>query len=372
MMTVAELLRTLDTQVPPGQAADWDPVGLQVGDPTAEVSAVLVALDLTPAVVAEARELGAQAIVTHHPLLFKATQKVSAADPIGALVWTLAQAGIAHLAVHTNLDAAWGGVSFALASQLGLQDVGLLAPLDESLVRVTTYVPHEAAEAVREAMAAAGAGDIGMYRGCSFSTAGEGRFTPGPGATPAMGSVGHPSTVQEMRIEAIAPRWTAATVRQAIAAAHPYETPATEVVPVIGRSTRQGFGAVGTLSEPEPLLAFLARVREALGADALHYVGNSDRMVERVAVCGGSGMSFMGAALASGADAFVTADITYHRYFEALAPDGTPRLALIDAGHYETERCAERLLGDLLRSHAPDLTIYRTALRTSPVRAFAG
>lgn len=370
-MTVADLLRVLDARVPHGQAADWDPVGLQVGDPAAAVTRVLCALDLTPAVIKEAVEVGAEAVVTHHPLLFKATQRVSAADPIGALVLALAREGIAHLAVHTNLDAAWDGVSFALAEQLGLDDVDVLAPLDDALAKVTTYVPEDAAAAVRAAMAAAGAGEIGAYTGCSFSTDGTGRFTPGSTARPALGTTGGgEEAVAEVRIEAVVARWQVGAVRRAIAEAHPYETPAIDTAALTNRATRQGFGAVGTLPAAEPLSCFLARVRVALGTDALSYVGDDEAAVQRVAVCGGSGMTFFPAALASGADAFVTADITYHRFFEALAPDGMPRIALIDAGHYQTERCAEALLVDLLRDGAPGVDVRRTSTRTSPIRTF--
>lgn len=139
-----------------------------------------------------------------------------------------------------------------------------------------------------------------------------------------------------------------------------------------GRATQQGYGVVGALAAPEPLPAFLARVRDALGAGALRYVGDDGRPVRRVAVCGGSGLAFLPAAIRSGADAYVTADVTYHRFFEALGPDGAPRIALVDAGHYETEAVTERLIADHLRTAHPALAVDVTRHRTSPMRTFPG
>ncbi len=369
-MTVSDVLDHLHAWAPPGQKADFDRVGLQVGDPGAEVTRVLVALDLTPAVVDEAAETGAGLIVTHHPLLFKPAGHVTATHPVGSLVWRLARAGVSYAAIHTNLDAARGGVSFALAEQLGIRDAQILAPLDGVMKKVVVFAPATAADAIRQALASAGAGEIGDYAACSFTVSGTGRFVPEAGATPAVGTVGEAEAVEEVRIEAVVPSWAVGAVRSAVASAHPYEEPAVDVYPLDGAATRQGYGAVGTLEAPEALPAFLARVRDALGAGALRYVGDDTMTVQRVAVCGGSGLSFLPAALRARADAYVTADITYHRFFEALDPEGTPRLALVDAGHYETEAITERLIADRLADAFPALDVAVTQHRTSPMRTF--
>ncbi|PAP77396.1 Nif3-like dinuclear metal center hexameric protein [Rubrivirga marina] len=371
-MTVADVVSTLHAWAPPGQKADFDRVGLQVGDPAAYVDRVLVALDLTPQVVDEAAEAGAQLIVTHHPLLFKPVGRVTANDPVGSLAWRLGRAGISYVAIHTNLDAARGGVSFALAEQLGIRDSQILAPLDGVMRKVVVFAPREAADAVRQALTEAGAGEIGDYRACSFTGDGTGRFRPEAGASPHLGMVGEDTEADEVRIEAVVPQWAVGAVRRAVAAAHPYEEPALDIYPLEGRATRQGYGVVGRLDAPERLPAFLARVRDALGAGALRYVGDDDQTVERVAVCGGAGLSFLPAALAAGADAYVTADVTYHRFFEALDTEGRPRMALVDAGHYETEAITERLIADRLRAEHPELAVDVTATRTSPMRTFTG
>jgi len=371
-MTVADVLSTLHAWAPPGQKADFDRVGLQVGDLTQQIDRVLVALDLTPAVIDEAAETGAGFIVTHHPLLFKPVGRATADDPVGSLVWRLGRAGVSYAAIHTNLDAAHGGVSFALAEQLGVRDAQILAPLDGVMRKVVVFAPADAADAIRQSLAEAGAGEIGDYDGCSFTVSGTGRFRPREGASPAIGEVGAPEAVEEVRIEAVVPSWAVGAVRRSVAAAHPYEEPAIDVYSLEGAATRQGYGAVGTLDAPEPLAAFLGRVRNALGAGALRYVGDDGQRIQHVAVCGGSGLSFLPAALRAGADAYVTADVTYHRFFEALDVDGKPRIALVDAGHYETEAVTERLIAEHLRQSHPALAVDVTRYQSSPMRTFAG
>ncbi len=369
-MTVRELAAALEAWAPPGSKLSYDAVGLQVGDPDRRVETVLVALDLTPAVVDEAEAMGADLIVTHHPLLFKPLKRLVPTDFVSGLAYRLAQSGIAYYAIHTNLDAAPGGVSFALAEHLGLESVRFLDGMREALAKIVTFVPASHADAVRAALANAGAGQIGDYSACSFSTPGTGTFRPGATADPFTGTPGSLESADEVRLEVEVARWDVARVVRALRQAHPYEEVAYDVYHTEQPSTRAGLGAVGTLATPEPLPDFLRRVSDRLDAASLRYVGDDDALVETVAVCGGSGSSLLPQALAAGADAFVTADVTYHTFFAPLAPDGAPRLALIDAGHYETEWITERLLTDWLAARFDDLTVRATARRTSPMRTF--
>jgi dinuclear metal center YbgI/SA1388 family protein len=369
--TVSDIVSALDRWAPEAQKADFDRVGLQVGDPAAEVTRVLVALDLTPEVVDEAVASGAEMIVTHHPLIFKPLVRLTPGDFVSGLAFRLVQKGIAYAAIHTNLDAQFGGVSFALASLLGLREVTTLAPEAGVLKKLVVFAPQSHAGAVRSAMAEAGAGQIGAYRDCSFSASGEGRFRPTDTADPHVGARGQVHVEPEERIEVLVERWALGRVVRAMEAAHPYEEVAYDVYAVEQSSRTIGYGAVGTLEAPLALEAFLATVADALKAGALRYTAEPDVAVQRVAVCGGSGMSFFSAALASGADAYVTADVTYHRFFEPLDARGRARIALIDAGHYETEWVTERLIADHLAGAFDGLHVARTRHRTSPVRTFA-
>ncbi len=368
--TVREIAEALEAWAPPGSAQSYDNVGLQVGDPERTVRRALLALDMTPAVFEEARALGAELIITHHPLLFRPLRQLTPGSLVASLALRLAESGIALYSIHTNLDAAPGGVSFALATHLGLRDVQFLQKMEQALYKLVTFVPASHFEQVREALARAGAGRIGNYEACAFATRGTGYFRPGDMARPFIGEPGKLESAEELRLEVEVARWDLPRVLAAMRAAHPYEEVAYDVYPVEQPYTRAGLGAIGRLEKPEPLRDFLQRVSERLRTDSLRYVGDLEAPVQTVAVCGGAGADLIGRALAAGADVYVTADLTYHRFFEVLGDDGRPRMALVDAGHYETEALTETLLEKWLQQRFPTVSWQCTAARTSPVRTF--
>lgn len=371
MPTIRDVSQPLEAWAPPGSAQDYDNVGLHVGDASREVTSAVVALDCTPQVLEEAKELGAELIIAHHPLIFGRLSSVTADGFVSNLALRLAESGVALYCIHTNLDAAPGGVSFALAEQLGLTDVGFLDGFDESLVKLVTFVPNDEFEAVRSALAEAGAGRIGDYDACAFTTDGTGYFRPGDGTNPHIGQAGGKlQSVSERRLEVQVERWSLRPVLSALKAAHPYEEVAFDVYPVNGKTSQAGLGAIGTLPEPEAMTTFLERVTSSLDAGNLRWAGDPDATVERVAVCGGAGSDFTGTARAAGADAYVTSDVKYHEFFNVLNTDGHPDMALIDAGHYETEAVTERILIDYLSERFPEITFHRTKHRTSPMRTF--
>ncbi|PEN13746.1 Nif3-like dinuclear metal center hexameric protein [Longibacter salinarum] len=373
MPTIRDLAQPLEAWAPPGSAQDYDNVGLQVGDAHRDVDTALIALDCTPAVLAEAQALGAQLIISHHPLIFRRLSSVTADGFVSNLALRLAEAQVALYSIHTNLDATPGGVSFALAEQLGLRDIDLLDGFDDSLVKLVTFVPQDHFEAVRSAIADAGAGKIGDYDACAFATDGNGYFQPGDAANPHTGTAGGDlQSVSERRIEVQVERWSLRPVLSALKAAHPYEEVAYDVYPIKGKTSQAGLGAIGHLDEAESMDHFLARVKERLNAGNLRWAGDPEGSVQRVAVCGGAGSDFIGTARKAGADAYVTSDITYHQYFNVLDTDGQAQMAVVDAGHYETEAMTEQLLKDYLTERFPDVTFHRTQHRTSPMRTFNG
>jgi len=373
MPSIRDLSQPLEAWAPPGSALDYDNVGLQVGDASRDVTSAVVALDCTPAVLEEAVDLGAELIISHHPLIFRPLSSVTAGRFVSNLALRLAEAGVALYSIHTNLDAAPGGVSFALAEQLGLEEIGFLDGFDESLLKLVTFVPEDAFESVRGALADAGAGRIGNYDACAYAADGTGYYRPGENTSPHIGTPdGKLESVPERRLEVQVERWSLRPVLGALKDAHPYEEVAYDVYPVNGKTTQAGLGALGRLSTPEPMPAFLKRVASRLDAESLRWAGDPDATVERVAVCGGAGSDFTSTARAAGADAYVTSDVKYHEFFNVLGNDGHPEIALVDAGHYETEAITEKLLIDYLTERFPDVTFHRTAHRTSPMRTYLG
>ncbi|HVF20980.1 MAG TPA: Nif3-like dinuclear metal center hexameric protein [Mycobacteriales bacterium] len=325
----------LDGWYDPSWAEDWDAVGLVCGDLDAEVHTALFAVDPTPEVIAEARAAGAGLVVAHHPLLLHGVHGVDESSPKGRLLAELVRSGPALLTAHTNADVACPGVSDALAAALGLVDVVPLVPTPpDRSVKLVVFVPDDHLAAVVDALSSAGAGAIGDYTRCYWTTAGRGSFVPQPGADPAVGEVGETADVAEQRVEMILPAAQVDGVVRALRAAHPYEEPAYDLLPTMLPHGR-GHGRVGELAAPVPAGDFIEQVRRSLPATpaGVRLAGEPTLEVRRVAVCGGAGDDFVDDAIRAGADVYVTADLRHHVAAEAVERG----LLLVDAGHWATE-----------------------------------
>ncbi len=324
----------------PSWAEDWDAVGLVCGDPAESVSRVHLAVDCVPDTIEEARSEGAQLLLTHHPLLLGGVTTVGGHTTKGAMVHRLVREGIALYVAHTNADVAAPGVSDALAERIGLTAIRpLVGTVSEPLYKIVVFVPEAQAEVMIDELAAAGAGQLGSYDRCAWTGTGVGTFRPGPDATPAIGAAGAIERVAEARVEMVLPPSALAAVIAAMRAAHPYEEPAFDVLAHVPLPTGRGTGRIGELSEPATLAQFAAQVAQRLPATVwgVRIAGRPDRQVFRVAVCGGSGAAYIEQARASGADAFVTADLKHHTAIEAVTERGRNAMALIDASHWATE-----------------------------------
>ncbi len=364
-MRIQDIINIIEEWAPPEIAWEKDNVGLQIGSRAGNVQRLLLALEISSEVVAEARRKKVDLIITHHPLLFRPLSSVSTSDNVGKLTYELIQSGIAVYTAHTNLDFTRGGVSFALAERLGLMDVDFLHRTGSGLKKVSVFVPQEHVESVAEAMGRAGAGIIGDYEMCSFRVSGTGTFRPRKGAKPFVGSVGKFEKVEEARLEMLAPSWRVPRVLSAMLNAHPYEEVAYDIYPLDNRPEDVGAGAIGDLAAPTSLRTFLDRVTKKLGTKHLRYTGDPRVRVKRVAVCGGGGTSLLPVAITAEADAFVTADIKYHTFHDAKG-----RIALIDAGHYETERPVLDVLvlrlQESLREKEEKVSVMITSNTTNP------
>jgi len=331
---VSDVKRVMDAWAPPAWAAPWDRVGLQAGRPDQEVAGVAVCLSVTPAVVAGARAAGADMIVAHHPLIWDPIRALRTDDPQVRMCLDIAAGGMACLVAHTNLDAAPGGVNDALAAALGLENTKPLFAADEARqVKLVVFVPESHLARVRDAVGAAGAGVIGGYTHCSFSTAGTGTFLPGPGTKPFSGETGKVSEEAERRFETLVSKPRLGAVLRAMFQAHPYEEIAYDVIPLENTDSSVGLGRVGELPETVDGAAFVEHVRKCLAPAPLRAVfPGTGRRVRRVAVLGGSGGDQI-ARMPSDVDAYVTGDVKYHDALSAQARS----LLVVDAGHHGTE-----------------------------------
>ena len=358
-LTVGDVLDALDGLYPPALAEAWDVVGLAIGSRSQPVRRINFAVDCTAEVIADARADGAELLVCHHPPFLRGVTAVDADEPKGRLIADAFLAGVSVIVAHTNADLPQFSTVEALSELVGLGEreplVARTAPASESVDKIITFVPAEHAPAVIDALAAAGAGHIGRYERCAFTSAGDGTYRPTAGAQPYLGSVGNIERVSEIKIEMVLDRSRRRAVRDALLAVHPYDEPAYDVYELAEvPDVSVGLGRVGDLVAPVSLGGLVDRLIAGLPATArgLNIAGDLDRTISRAAVQAGSGDDLFAEARRSGADVYVTSDLRHHPVSDALAWTGAP--ALIDIPHWAAEwlwlpvvqRELDRTLGD--------------------------
>lgn len=349
MPTVADVLRRFEHAAPSSGAASWDPVGLQLGDPVAEISSVAVCHEVNEEVVDRVTADATDLLVTYHPLLFRPVSRLTAGPSAAGRAYRLVSSGVAVAVIHTSFDTAPGGTADSLADALALTSVRPFGPAGPAPThKIVTFVPAGAVDAVVTAMTDAGAGRIGDYRGCHFRSDGTGAFVAEEEAAPRVGGPGL-NRVPEVRIEMFAPPGTRDRAVAALVSVHPYEEPAFDVYETI--SNERFIGRVGTFDGSFEELTERS-VRLAAGRGGIRVTVASDR-AETVAVVPGSGSSFLAAATDAGADVIVTGDVDHHRAVEARDRG----LSIVDPGHAATERPGIGALVSMVRDRCPDLEV---------------
>lgn len=365
-MKVAEIASTLEAVAPLLLQEDYDNAGLVTGCPEWECTGILCTLDVTPGVVEEAVSRKCNCIVAHHPIVFRGLKKISGRNYVEQAVIKAIKNDIAIYAAHTNLDNVINGVNGRVADKLGLTDRAILAPKTGILKKLYTYVPEGHLDKVRNAVFGAGAGNISNYSECSFAFPGNGTFKPGPGSEPFSGTVGERKNEKETKLEVILPAYLEKQVMRALFEAHPYEEVAYEVITLDNQHQEAGSGIIGEIS-PITGQAFLQLLVNNFGLKVVRHTPFAKEPIRRVAVCGGAGSFLITSALKAGADAYVTGDVKYHEFFDAVGG-----MLLCDIGHYESEQFTTDLFMDIFLQKFPNFAVLKSEVRTNPVSYFTG
>lgn len=364
MTLVADLVAAMEAIAPARHAEPWDNVGLLVGDPAEAVTRAMLTIDYTPVVAAEAAAAGCDAVVAYHPPIFKpllsrvtATNPAMAAGAATSLVFDAIRRGVAIYSPHTALDVAPGGTNDVLADAVGMTDSGrrpLKAVEGKSArCKLVTFVPADAVDRVGEALFAAGAGRIGDYSRCSFRSPGTGTFFGEAGTNPAVGQAGKLESASEIRLEMVVPLSKVEAVVVALRASHPYEEPAFDLVTLAAQPSGLGIGRVGDLDGPTPRSAVFDRLKRELGLDHLLVAGPTDGAVSRAAVCAGACGDLLDAAIAAGAQLYVSGEMRHHDALKAARAGVTVVCTL----HSNSERVTLKRLASLLADQLPSLPV---------------
>lgn len=365
-MKIFDLTSYLESVAPLSLQEDYDNAGLLIGDPKRECTGVLCTLDVTEDVINEALRKNCNCIVAHHPLIFKGLKKLSGDSAVEKTVIAAIKNDMAVYASHTNLDNIIKGVNGKIAAKLGLKNFSVLEQKNDTLLKLNTFVPKDHIDKVRDALFAAGAGEINNYSECSFSYPGTGTFKAEEGAEPFSGKIGERKYEEEIKLEVILPGHLKSAVVRALLTTHPYEEVAYDVIGLQNSHPATGAGVIGEIDAMGET-DFLAKLHDVFNDRVVRHTPLTGKDVKKVAICGGAGSFLIAKALKAGADVFVTADVKYHEFFGAEG-----RMLLCDIGHYESEQFTTDLFIELLREKFPTFAVLKSEINTNPVLYFTG
>jgi len=363
-MVIKDVTDYLEQLAPLQYAEDFDNVGLLTGSYGDTIKGVLVTLDCLENVVDEAIEKDCNLIVAFHPIIFKGLKHLRTSDYVRKTVVKAIKNDIAIYAIHTALDVAHGGVSYRMAHELGLENITTLAPKKGLIKKLTTYVPTENLENLKEELFNAGAGNIGDYEDCSFTISGTGTFKGNSNSNPVIGNPCERTSVNEHLLSVTYLPHLESNILKALFTSHPYEQVAYEITSLENNYQNIGMGAIGTLKNTLKTDEFLRLLKDVYGSGVVRFSLSRKQNIKTVAVLGGSGAFSIQHAIRAGADAYVTADLKYHDFFQG------DNILLCDVGHYESEQFTKNLLQEYLSKKFSSFAILCADAQTNPVNYY--
>lgn len=362
-MQIKEIISYLESWAPPSLQESYDNSGLLIGEKDAEISETLITLDITEDVIDEAIDTSANLIIAHHPFIFKGIKRIGNTHWIDRCIRKAIKHDISIYAIHTNLDNVHTGVNKKIAEKIGLENLSILQPKNETLSKITVFIPSENKQEVLDAMFEAGAGNIGNYDHCSFQVAGTGTFRGNEDSNPTIGKQGEDEEVSETRAEVLVPNYRLGAVLAAMHRAHPYEEVAHFVTQLSNTNQEVGSGMIGELPEAMESEAFLSYLKERMQLKMIRHTDIVNQSIKKVAICGGSGSFLLGAAQRKKADIFITGDFKYHDFFEA-----NKEIIIADIGHYESEVFTKELIQDALTKNFTKFAFRLSQVDTNPIK----
>ncbi|BAX79390.1 Nif3-like dinuclear metal center hexameric protein [Labilibaculum antarcticum] len=361
-LKVRDIVSSIEEMAPLTYQESYDNAGLLIGSYDSDVAGVLICLDVVESVVEEAVKKGANLIIAHHPIVFKGLKRFNGNNYVERTVILAIQNNIAIYAAHTNLDSVKGGVSDRICDLIGLQNRRILSPVSEDLYKLVTFVPNNYAQKVRDALFVAGAGSIGNYDSCSYTSEGIGSFRAGEGTDPFLGEKGKLHLEPEVRVETVFPKHLKNKITSALLKSHPYEEVAYDLYQLENDNNQVGLGMIGELSVSEEPLLFLKRIKEIFGCACIRHTEICKKEIKTVAVCGGSGSSLLSKAISQKADVYVSGDFKYHEFFDAEG-----RIIIADIGHYESEQFTRDIFYEIVKKKFPNFAVYISEINSNPI-----
>ena len=363
MYKIKDIIPLLEEMAPLAYAEDFDNVGLLVGNLETETTGILVCHDALESVIEEAIAKNCNLIVCFHPILFSGLKKITGKNYVERAVIKAIQNNIAIYAVHTALDNHPEGVNKIFGNALGLINTKILIPKENHIRKLVTFTVPENVEKVRNALFEAGAGTIGNYENCSFTSKGIGTYLGNENSNPEIGERFEFIEAEEIKIEVTFEKQLEGKILKTLFENHIYEEVAYEITALQNKHQNIGMGLIGELEKPMDEKEFLLFVKEKMQCEAIRHSGFIGKQIKKVALLGGAGSFAIANAISAGADVFLTADLKYHQFYEA-----EKQIILADIGHFESERYTKNYIVDFLRKKILNFAIILSEENTNPVK----
>lgn len=364
-MKLQKIISVLEEMAPLAYAEEFDNVGLLIGDKNQEISAALICHDAIENVVDEAIAKKCNLIICFHPILFTGLKKITGKNYVERSVIKAIKNDIAIYAVHTALDNHKNGVNKIFCDALGIQKSKVLIPKENFIRKLVTYTIPENESKLRNALLDAGAGKIGNYENCSFNSEGIGTYSGNIDSNPKIGSRFEFVQTKEIKIEVTFEKYLENAILKALFANHVYEEVAYEIYELKNKHQNIGLGRIGTLEKPISEIDFLNLVKTKMQCGGIRHSALLGREIKTIAVLGGSGSYAIKNAIQAGADAYITADLKYHQFYEA-----ENQILLVDIGHFESERYTKNYILDFLKEKITNFAFILSEENTNPVQYF--
>lgn len=364
-MKIKEILSILEEMAPLAYAEDFDNVGLLVGNKENDATGILVCHDALESVIDEAIANNCNLVVCFHPILFSGLKKITGKNYVERSVVKAIKNDIVIYAVHTALDNHKNGVNKIFCDALGLINTKVLIPKENFIQKLVTYTTPENAEKLRNSLFDSGAGRIGNYDNCSFNSDGFSTYKGNENSNPVVGKKGELTQTNEIKIEVTFEKHLQSKILKALFTNHIYEEVAYEIYDIKNSHQNIGLGMIGELETALSERDFLQMVKDKMQCGGIRHSEILDKKIKKVAVLGGSGSFAIQNAINQGADAFLTADLKYHQFYES-----ENQILIADIGHFESERYTKNYIVDFLKEKITNFAIVLSQENTNPVKYF--
>ncbi len=365
LMKIEKIIYKIEKIFPTKTAEEFDNVGLLLGNTDTQCNKALVCHDVTDEIIDEALNSKCELIISYHPLIFNSLKKINYKDRIGRIITKIIENKLSLYSIHTSFDNLKNGLSFYLGNIINLKNQKKIIPKKNTLMKLTTYVPNEYLDLVLNSLHEAGAGEIGNYSKCSFSTEGEGRYFGNEKSNPKIGNKQEITKTSEILVSLVFPSFRRKNIIESLINSHPYESVAYEIMNIDNHNPDHGLGSIGVLSKSMTQKEFLNFVKGKLPIPVIRHSKLLKNKIKTVAVLAGSGSFAIDDAINKKADAFITGDLKYHDFFKS-----NNKILLIDAGHFETEFFIKNKLQEILKEKIPNFAFIRSKINNNPVKYF--